>query len=404
MDAKSIRDVLNLPGKSESPAAKRPKIEGKKHESIQRELYALLGDNSAPTMLQQPQKQFKSRPKIQRKPGPWVWAPFTNQARDDGLVLHHWVKGSAKEDEEYSYVKYNTKIEIPEISQDAESVIEQEGWSIDETKKLLALCSEYDLRWVVIFDRWTDEDTENPRKIEDLQERYYYVRQKLLEMKTTGSAWTADQLSLYNQLDYPKEKEIARKEYLEGLMHRTPAEVTEEEALLVEARKLEAAMKRMNEEREELLRLLDSPEAAGSIAKYSTSQGVTTLAANLMQQGQNKKKKVESTAAPAAERPQASVAFIRKKISAREEAAYGISWKEKLHPGIQLRSAKFPTFKASVQQKVNSILGELGLPIRPVIPTDRVTMKFEQLVNSIVMLLEAKKAVDRLNTEIATSK
>jgi hypothetical protein len=42
----------------------------------------------------QPPLAPKRKLKIDRKKSnvEWQWAPFTNQAREDGLVLHHWQK------------------------------------------------------------------------------------------------------------------------------------------------------------------------------------------------------------------------------------------------------------------------------------------------------------------------
>jgi hypothetical protein len=45
----------------------------------------------------QPPLAPKRKLKIDRKKSnvEWQWAPFTNQAREDGLVLHHWQKKKA---------------------------------------------------------------------------------------------------------------------------------------------------------------------------------------------------------------------------------------------------------------------------------------------------------------------
>jgi len=40
----------------------------------------------------------------------WEWAPFTNSARDDGLVLHHWQKRGV-EFAEYPYARFNVQLE-----------------------------------------------------------------------------------------------------------------------------------------------------------------------------------------------------------------------------------------------------------------------------------------------------
>lgn len=41
-----------------------------------------------------------------RKVRKWVWAPFTNPARKDNAVFHHW-KRTADEAKEYPFAQFN---------------------------------------------------------------------------------------------------------------------------------------------------------------------------------------------------------------------------------------------------------------------------------------------------------
>ena len=45
-----------------------------------------------------------------RKVRPWKWMPFTNPARKDGAVFHHW-RRAADEGKEYPFAKFN-KVEL----------------------------------------------------------------------------------------------------------------------------------------------------------------------------------------------------------------------------------------------------------------------------------------------------
>jgi DNA methyltransferase 1-associated protein 1 len=81
---------------------------------MQRELYSLLGENTPPIVLTQ--NKFRDKPTL--KAAPWNWVKFKNQARDDGLVLHHWVRGQHVPDEEYAFAKYNQKVKVPEFTEE----------------------------------------------------------------------------------------------------------------------------------------------------------------------------------------------------------------------------------------------------------------------------------------------
>lgn len=52
--------------------------------------------------------------------------------------------------------------------------LRSEDWSQAETDHLLDLCCRFDLRFIVIHDRW-DKAAFRDRSIEDLKERYYNI-------------------------------------------------------------------------------------------------------------------------------------------------------------------------------------------------------------------------------------
>lgn len=80
-------------------------------------------------------------------------------------------------------------------------------------------------------------------------------------MKSRQKSETVGQAEdeMYRQMKYSKESEVKRKEHLECLLARSPAEIAEEEALVLESRKLEAAAEMMLLERAEILKILDAP-------------------------------------------------------------------------------------------------------------------------------------------------
>jgi DNA methyltransferase 1-associated protein 1 len=153
----------------------------------------------------------------------WRWAPFTSSARNDGLVLHHWVRSNV-EYLDYPYARFN--IHLDTVSYDthndstsSSSVNEYRAlqlhtdpnWSKSETDLLLEFARRYELRWPVIYDRWIEmfgcpSDSENIDgntyggnrfQIEDLQHRYYTVAALINQSRiTTEAEYEARSLAL----------------------------------------------------------------------------------------------------------------------------------------------------------------------------------------------------------------
>jgi DNA methyltransferase 1-associated protein 1 len=498
-----ILDVLNI--QSTGTAKKKQKTEQPKVKQltgINRELYQLLGQNTPPVAVRNQQK-FKDRLNALERPSPWTWASFKNNARSDGLRLHHWVKGSKETVEAselpYKFEKYNTELNIPDFTEedynnfisdvdqedemdvdekeiepvivkteDTEQpeIIEAENtekleensegkmeekdvdkgeeleaekepeapkppvkkripWDYQETRYLFDLSKAFDLKWIVIHDRYNFEE-DRERTIEDLEERFYSVCQRILIYENEKDD-TAQNSNLISNLNFSKKKEVDRKAYLNRLLERSPAEIAEEESLLIEAKKFEAAAKNTMTERSQLLQLLDSPQATGSISQYLTSQGLTQLYNQLMTE--KRKRRVDS---PAPENPLTALnekikqqhlarqkqlqqekleqqkkikespisALLSKNLTPREEIAFGLKvHQERISPGVYLRSSKISTFKPNVQTRISGILNELGLGKKPVMATEKIVRKQDELHKVINVLLDLKRQVDKLEAE-----
>ncbi|KAK9466284.1 hypothetical protein V1512DRAFT_264282 [Lipomyces arxii] len=467
MSSADIRDMLDLPSQQASPSSRQPplkrqKTDGKKLDGIHRELHNLLGENTpAVTVIE---NKFKEKPNWMQKPSPWVWAKFKNQARSDGLEFSHWVRGTPTDDE-YAFVKFNRPIDVPTYTDDEyNKVLADGGWTPQETKYLFDMCREYDLRWLVVQDRYEyqHEEDEPPsiRTLEDLKERYYNCCRKLMELRreSANTSWNAREQEVYNSMNFNKEKEIMRKQYLEKLLSRSPAEIAEEERLILEYRKLQESSKKLVQERKELLHLLESPQTSQSFAQFQTSQGLSQLAANILASDKNRRRKYmpegATGAAQAGQRPgsaapmgangQAAVTVAAqasahahghklaagqaargssvqsqtpavskaeliqnataKKVARRvppgEEPYYGVSFHDKLTPGVFLRSSKVGIMKPTVQAKISSVLSELGIATKLPMPTAKVCERYEQLQQAINVLLETKKQADKLEAEV----
>jgi DNA methyltransferase 1-associated protein 1 len=79
---------------------------------------------------------------------------------------------------------------------------EDDDWTKEETDYLWSLCADFDLRWIVIADRYEWEGKE--RTMEDLKDRYYGGVRKLLAGRTPETLMTATQLEQYNSYKWDK--------------------------------------------------------------------------------------------------------------------------------------------------------------------------------------------------------
>ncbi|SCU87330.1 LAMI_0D05644g1_1 [Lachancea mirantina] len=453
MSSSDIFDVLNIqqpkssspPSTSTTPGASRlpkPQMTG-----MQRELYNLLGDNS-PSLTVQKGSKFKDKLNALSKPSPWTLAEFETAS---SVKLRHWVKGSKELIEEQpqprTFDKFNTKLSIPTFSQeeyedfmgDEKEQVALKEWTFDEIDNLFNSCRKYDLRWFVIYDRY---ESSKQRSLEDLKELFYLVCERYFIKQEPENP-------LLPSLKFSKGRELERKNYLARLLSRTAAEIAEEEALIIESKKYEMAAKKTLSEREAILRLLDSPNSEKPVVQYLSSQGLTQLYNSLlvdksrkrkhdanapenpwmkqqhhfaqqrqqMQQAQDGKKEAAANLATQAnkktkkQRQEMQNAMKRKadseyaehllqNFTPEERSLLGVqAHGEKLTPGVFLRSSKLPVFKPAVQNKVNAMLQELGLPSRPAMLTAAIVQKQEDLLKRVMTLLDIKKQLDKHEAE-----
>ncbi|CUM55711.1 uncharacterized protein AC631_05004 [Debaryomyces fabryi] len=334
--------------------------------------------------------------------------------------------------------------------QDTNSERDISEWTYQETKHLFELCNAYELKWPVIYDRFKNPD----RTLEDIKEQFYRVCAKIIESQSNSNPALVENLKAFS-----KSKEIERKQYLESLLKRTPAEIAEEESLVIEARRFELAAKKMLIERSHLLTLLDSPQTTQSVQQYQSSQGLANLYNNLMIIDKHQKKrqfqqqqrtnnsnshdpipppipiaasssfkkernfqthlqqylsgflKQNPSSNDSKQEANAIQQLLMKRLTVKEEEAYGLHYhaNEKLTPGVILRSTqRLPGLqqRQSVLKSVNSILQELDIPTaggtswKPVMPTRKTMAKYDELLKSVVALLDVKKGRDKLESEI----
>lgn len=349
-----------------------------------------------------------------------------------------------EEEEDAQDEKEDDEEEEEEEEEDEDEEIEdnEPEWTYEETAYLFDLCKAFELKWHIIFDRY---HYENERSQEDLKEQFYRICKYIYANDTNGNPALIEGLGSFSKI-----KEIERKQYLERLLRRTPAEIAEEESLVIEARRFELAAKKMLVERSNLLTLLDYPQSSQSVSQYQSSQGIANLYSNLMIMDKNQKKRQQSTvidpipppiplAASSSSRKERSFqthlqqyltglvkqnqqqngkhemsavqALLTKRLSVKDEEAYGLHYhsNEKLTPGVVLRSSQRLhglQQRQSVLKSVNTVLEELdmataaGTSWKPVMPTRKTMAKYDELLRSVITLLDLKRGRDKLEAEI----
>ena len=244
--------------------------------------------------------RFISSNKPARK---WVWASFSSSARPDGAKFRHWVRAGV-EYPDYPYARFDIHLDpITYTDQEYRRFLQHSLWTKAETDKLMELCQLLELRWAVIYDRWSDyavdTHTDGVRRLEDLQHRYYTVAARILQSRISKEA--ADEVARLaatdqkHSLDAAAAREIAmaepehqpyiahvgagvinkevfdlnrerqRRAYLDVLWHRTKEEELEEAALKKELGLVEARIKKLKKSGAHL-RAADAPSRAVSPA------------------------------------------------------------------------------------------------------------------------------------------
>ncbi|CAG2058937.1 unnamed protein product [Timema podura] len=357
----------------------------KRPEGMNREVFALLYNDKKdapplfPTNPGQGYKQMKAKLGM-RNVRPWKWMPFTNPARTDGAIFHHW-RRTTDEGTEYPFAKFNKvniaavliqgepakQVPIPTYTDSEYSQhLQAEMWSKPETDHLFELCRRFDLRFIVIKDRW-DRARFPDRSVEDLKERYYNV----CGILTKAKAGSSHEGKIYV---FDADHERRRKEQLKRLFERTTEQIEEEQTLLNELRKIEARKKEREKKQQDLQKLITAADAQSETRK--AEKKIT-------------KKKMQQ---------------LRPRIDPNAVETAGIKFSDFKSSGVSLRSQRMK-LPASVGQKktkaIEQLLHELNIELNPM-PTEEICHNFNELRSDMVLLYELKMALATCEFELQT--
>lgn len=484
---KDIHDIMGMDGAVKKPTSKKKKklVETQPRLSgISREVQALMGDSVPPVQIVETPK-YKSKPALASKlfkSRHWEIVPFKHGARSDGLVLKHWKRANPSGkpmqtlsdtemtnsdqepthqfEEEFPMEKWNVRIRVPQFTDEQyEKYFKSDDWTREETDYLMNLASEYDLRWILITDRYEPREIEPgrsattdgaevvkeypPRTMEQLKLRYYEIAAQDLEMRIPKTNMTQAEFQLWEKMrNFDAKTETVRKATAEKLFERTKEDAEEERTLLEELHRITKNEEEFIAMRRDLYTRL---EAAPSLRRNErgeeqnivlSSAGLGDLLNRLFAKERAFKRRVipngeTSTNAQASNDPRSrqsaqvhrrdtieiqavekkgSVsAPIVKQLSKADEEKYGVTHAapgERLTNGVSFRHEKInriTTAKSQVQtQKINAALTELEIPPRLFMPTEKVCKEFERLVGQIQLLLDARKTLARVSEEVKT--
>lgn len=395
--------------------------------------------------------------------------PFGNRARNDGLVLRHWHwrddhnmnafpttpadsnAASEEQDErpkppsDYPYAKYNVRVDRP-VYNDEQYIakLRSEDWSKDETDYLMELATEYDLRWIIIADRYDYKPPEpapngdamaitiptKHRTMEDLKARYYQVAAVAMTLVNPLTSMSESEFAIHEKMTkFDPALETKRKQYAEGLLLRSQEEVQEEEMLLVELKRIVKNEEKFMQERQELYARLETAPTTPNVAVNRSYEGLSQLLKTLMEAERNKRKRIlsgDGSATPANGGPGANAGgqgdrgqrqsvggadkrssisgLGQRQLSARDELRYGVTHHERLTAGVQFRHEKITKLsqaKSTAQtNKIGAALTELGIPARIYMPTAKTVNEYERLIQNINILLDVRKFNEKVDAEI----
>lgn len=376
----------------------------KRPEGINRELYALLcGDSKDPAPIMTSDvmaggyKQVKAKLGL-KKARQWKWMEFVNPARKDNCRLFHWrrVLDAGKE---YPFAKFNKSVVVASYTdQEYIQYLQVDNWTRAETDHLIDLCKRFDLRFIIIHDRWDREMFPVSRSVEDLKERYYSICNILAKAKATST--TVSTLTGVKNTEHPKlrpydaDHERRRKEQLIKLYNRTPEQIEEELNLQDELRKIEQKRKEREKKTQDLQKLITAADANSTKRKVETPGPVARPP---------RRKKVSSSQQRTSGSKEATASSAATNVNVLEA---GIKFPEFKTAGASLRSHRMK-LPGSVGQKkskaIESLLQELAIDLRPV-PTEEICQHFNELRSDMVLLYELKLALSNCEYELQTLK
>ena len=406
MFGENISDQTSQPPQnSQKDVEKKTKDYIKKQTGMKRELIKLIG--GVPSIVE------RTANKGEKKNSNWIWTPFTNPARSDNLKLAHWQRADDI-NKDYDSSKLNHNIDIVEFTKEEYDTLikpNDRNWNYEQTCYLWDLIKRFELRFIVIMDRF-DEEKYGERTVESLKDRYYSVARIILENRKMF-----DHPIIKSGYNY--EQEMKRRIYLEKNMNKSFADLKEENYLFEMAENLNKKMEK-NEKFEEAIhqKLNELKNQSLSSTNQTNSEGNNTIQIpmnieendksvngifenknlNINQinvnenninsnLNQNNKINIEPFSL-LNNGGQTFEDFIKNNITKNDSFVYLRSQKLKHNLPVSEK----------IQERIDNIMKEFNIQ-QKLIPTEKVEIAYENLRNNIILYTSLKKFLEKKDKE-----
>ncbi|KAI2810340.1 hypothetical protein RDWZM_002657 [Blomia tropicalis] len=414
-----VMDILELDRNSnvdrKASIKKKRQLEPgfKKPEGMNREVYALLCSDNKDTPPLIPTdfcissklgfpgfgyKKVKANLSL-RKVRKWNWIPFTNPARVDGFQLYHWRRDVDKL-KEYPFAKMNVVANVPSYSdQEYHQWLQCDRWTKLETDYLFRMCRKYDLRFIIIEDRW-DRSTYKNRSVEEIKDRYYSVCSNIAKHRTDPPSNDMGFANIKPQsYVFDIEHERKRKEQLNKLYNRTPEEVEEEQQLVAEMRKIEQRKKERDRKTQDLQKLItaaDNTTEARRNEQHAASRSSTAMPRS------NRKKTQSSNKGSRGGAGLSGVGDGSTASGTLSLESSSLKFPDLKAPGMYMRSSRMKLPTNIGQKRTKALqhgLNELKIELIPM-STEEIVPHFNELRNDLVLLYDLKQALATLEMDL----
>ncbi|GAV72631.1 LOW QUALITY PROTEIN: hypothetical protein CFOL_v3_16119, partial [Cephalotus follicularis] len=212
MDAKDIVGLSKTPLPITQEKKPQPKKDSQRKPngiSHGATVYALTG-GLAPLMPSLDFSQLKKRPPAVEKIS-WEWFSFTSSARKDNLQLYHWVRvvNGVPPTGDYSFASLFHVTQFVNVvkytHEEYDKYLIDPMWSKEETDQLFNLCERFDLRSIVIANKFPLSWA-----VEELKDRYYSVFQTILIARVPSYADVLGHPLVKDAYNISQEKERKR--------------------------------------------------------------------------------------------------------------------------------------------------------------------------------------------------
>nr|CAB3238349.1 DNA methyltransferase 1-associated protein 1-like [Phallusia mammillata] len=351
----------------------------KRPEGMHRELYALLyHDNmDKPPLLPTDTMQTYQTAKAKLSctvVRPWRWMPFTNPARSDGAIFHHW-RREEDQAKDYQFAKFDKTVQVPVYSeQEYHQHLSREDWSQDETAHVFELCRRFDLRWHVVYDRYDHSrfPQEKKRTLEDIKERFYSICNSLNKIRKQPG-------EVVEEIVFDADHERRRRQQLRKLYARTEKQVEEEAMLIEELKRIEVRKRERDKKSQDLQKLIAFDSGNEGFKGRAERKSSKKRISGVRKDGQPGDEKISET-------------------------TYGIKFPDTKSSGVMLRSQMMKLPISVGQKKTKSLeqlLTELKIDMHPM-PTENVVQLFNRLRSDMVYLYDLKVAYASYEMELQT--